>query len=399
MGGGASVRVISDRKQEAGMIYLDLHLDWSPHKLVQTLYEWARRRGAQPVLLRLDAQGWPERVSLHFVRDRIYKYSFGNQYHQFEIDLPEAMRIVCDFYLKLRMAAALFLRVQRFAKAAEERGMSFSQAVEAWPCWEVGYADVLAIPGRERVMVLDPFWAMYEAGRWILQFREGERRSDVGIRVPDPIMRAPPRPPEELGIRWGSGKVLWEWDPQRFWVNIPRSEEGRVVITHLAHWLALPPEEIVRRIMRPTEDPLSDWYEILGLGSPYTRTNSLDALIFERGRVFRAFIVGKTVDRHHAEEVSKERAAELIAEQKLRLRRAAVYAAWAEASAERYHIDLQKWIHLDALATFGFAREEDVPSEALGAIKEKRSELLRLYETGLFVLEACRLSEGASTSF
>jgi hypothetical protein len=276
--------------------------------------------------------------------------------------------------------------------------MSFIQAVEAWPCWEVGYADVFGIPGRELAMVLDPFWAMYEAGRWILQFRGGKEQSVGGIRVPEPILRAPVRPPEELGIRWGSGKILWEWDPQRFWVRIPPSEEGRALVTHLALWLDLPPEVIVERIMRP-EDPLSDWYVILGLDSPYTRTNPLDALIFERGRVFRALVVGKTVDRDHAEEISKERAAELVAERKLYLRRAAVYAAWAEASAQRYWIDLRKWIHLDALATFGFAKEEDAPGEVLSAIEEKRSELFRLYETGLFVLEACRLSGGAPTNF
>jgi hypothetical protein len=381
------------------MIYLDLYLDWPPNKLVRTVYEWARQRGAQPASLWLDAQGWPGQVFLRFVGNRIYKHSFSSQYHPLEIDLPEAMRIVRDFYLNLRMAAALFLRVQRFVEAAEERGMSFSQAVEAWPCWEVGYDDVSDMPARERAMVLDPFRAMYEAGGWILRSQGGKRQSAGGIRVPDPILRAPARPPEELGIRWGSGKVLWEWDPRRFWVHMPPSEEGRAIVTHLALWLGLPPEVIVERIVRPTEDPLSDWYVILGLGSPYTRTNPLDALIFERGRVFRALIVGKTVDRDHAEEISREKAAELIAERRLHLRRAAVYAAWAEASAKRYHIDLKDWIRLDALATFGFAKEEDAPSEALSAIEEKRSELLRLYETGLFVLEACRLDEGAPTNF
>jgi hypothetical protein len=80
----------------------------------------------------------------------------------------------------------------------------------------------------------------------------------------------------------------------------------------------------------------------------------------------------------------------LTRQPKLRLRRAAVYAAWAEASAKRYWIDLRKWIHLDALAAFGFAKEEDAPGEVLSAIEEKRSELLGLYETGLFVLGACR---------
>jgi hypothetical protein len=370
------------------MISLDLYIDWPPNKLVRTLYEWTRRRGTRHVSLWLDANGWPERAFLHFARGHIYKYSLDNQYRPSEIDLPEAIRITLDFYLKLRMAAALTLRVQHFARAAEKSGMAFSQAVEAWPCWEVGYSDILGMPNRERGMILEPFRAMYEAGRRVLQSEGGKRRDAGGIRVPDLILRAPARPPEELRIRWGSEKMLWEWDSLRSWVHIPRSEESRALITHLAFWLTLPPETIVKRNIRPTKDPLSDWYLILGLGVPYTRKKHLDALIFERGRVFHAFIVGKTVDRDHAEEISKERAVELIAERKLYLRRAAVYAAWAEASARRHGIDLEKWIRLDALATFGFAKEEDAPSEALSAIEERRSELLRLYETGLFVLRA-----------
>jgi hypothetical protein len=264
------------------------------------------------------------------------------------------------------------------------------QAVGAWASiLESGrFIEIKALPLP--VQGLDPFWAMYEAGRWILQCQGGKKQSAGEIRVPDPILRAPARPPEELGIRWGAGKMLWEWDDKRSWVNILPSKENRAVITHLAFWLGLPPEEIVKRIIRPTEDALSDWYVILGLDAPYARTNPRDALIFERGSIFHASIVGKTVDRDHAEEISKERAIELITERKLHLRRAAVYAAWAEASAKRYRVDLEDWVRLDALATFGFAKEKDAPSEALSAIEEKRSELLRLYETGLFVLEACR---------
>jgi len=50
------------------------------------------------------------------------------------------------------------------------------------------------------------------------------------------------------------------------------------------------------------------------------------------------------------------------------LRRAAVYAALAEAGAKQQNIKPKAWVRLDALATFGFAKEEDVPSEALSAI-------------------------------
>ncbi len=55
------------------MIHLDFCLDWPPSKLVRTVYEWAQRRGAQPVSLWLDAQGWPAQVFLRFAWDRIYR--------------------------------------------------------------------------------------------------------------------------------------------------------------------------------------------------------------------------------------------------------------------------------------------------------------------------------------
>jgi hypothetical protein len=72
----------------------------------------------------------------------------------------------------------------------------------------------------------------------------------------------------------------------------------------------------------------------------------------------------------------------------LGLRRAAVYAALAEAKAKRRR-NVEDWIRLGTLATFGFAKGKDVPDEAWAAIGEKKSELSELYETGLFVLEAC----------
>jgi hypothetical protein len=128
---------------------------------------------------------------------------------------------------------------------------------------------------------------------------------------------------------------------------------------------------------------------VLGLDPPSTAIEPRGALIFEKGGVFPASIVGKAISRAH-EAISAEEAARLIAERKQSLRRAAVYAALVEAGAKQRNPELRAWIRLDALATFGFAKEEDVPSEVLGAIEERQSELLELYETGLFVLEACR---------
>jgi hypothetical protein len=136
---------------------------------------------------------------------------------------------------------------------------------------------------------------------------------------------------------------------------------------------------------------------VLGLDPPSTAIEPRGALIFERGSILPA-AVGRAIVRAH-EAISVEEAAKLIAERKQSLRRAAVYAALVEASAKQHGIKPRGWIRLDALATFGFAEGKDVPDEALGAIKGKQSELLELYNAGLFVLEACQLSGGKPTNF
>jgi hypothetical protein len=161
--------------------------------------------------------------------------------------------------------------------------------------------------------------------------------------------------------------------------------------THLAAWLALPPEQIFEKIRQAVGKTPEIERVLLGLEVPKESTEGpIDAIIFERESVFFAFVVGGSISTGHAWEISQEEAVELIAEWKLRLRRAAVYAALVEAGAKQQNLEPGAWIRLDALATFGFAKEEDVPSEVLGAIEERQSELLELYETGLFVLEACR---------
>jgi hypothetical protein len=51
----------------------------------------------------------------------------------------------------------------------------------------------------------------------------------------------------------------------------------------------------------------------------------------------------------------------MVAERKLRLRRAAVYAAWVESEAKRHGISADDLIRLDAMATYGFAEEGAYP--------------------------------------
>lgn len=157
------------------------------------------------------------------------------------------------------------------------------------------------------------------------------------------------------------------------------------VTTHLAAWLALPPEEIAEKVARASKEVSAAGRVLLWLD---VLEEPLGALIFEGESILHAFSVGGALASGHAWKISKEKAAELIAEQKLHLRRAAVYAAWVEAGAKRKRVSVEEWIRMDALATYGFAEERDVPEEASGAIKDWRSELLELYKAGLFVLEA-----------
>jgi hypothetical protein len=162
-----------------------------------------------------------------------------------------------------------------------------------------------------------------------------------------------------------------------------------VGVTHLAAWLAFSPKEIVGRIARDVERAPSAKLVVLGLDPPSTAIEPRGALIFERRSILPASIVGKAISRAH-EAISVEEAARLIAERKQSLRRAAVYAAWVESEAKRHGISADDLIRLDAMATYGFASEWDIPVEARYSIQYKRSELSELHWAGLFVLNVSK---------
>jgi hypothetical protein len=374
------------------MFWLADFLDQPPSQLVQTLHDQAQQPGTRdPIVLWLDVNGWPKPRFLSFVSDRILT---GGS----EIDLQEAIRAVLDFYLNLRMAAAFALRVRRFAKA---RGIPMSNAIEDWAFWEHGYPDFRSVPELELDMIkerIEELRSLYDAGRKVLQAQRGKARSAGGIRVPAPILDSPLRSPEAARIHWGEGEPLRERQAESLWVGMPRSQredlsEGDQVValrldcvtTHLAAWLALPPEKIIQKIAQAAGEVSASGRVLLWLD---VLEEPPGALIFEGESIIHAFISGGTLASGHAWEINRKKAAELIAEQKLHLRRAAVYAAWVEARAKRRGISVEDWIQMDALATYGFAEEMDVPEEASSAIKNWRSELLELYKIGLFVLEA-----------
>ena len=349
------------------MLWLADFLHRSPSELVQNLCKEAKRRPGlrDPIELCLGVSSWPSPKSLHFISDLILENGH-------EIDLQSAVGIVLDFYLKLRMAAAFALRAQRLA---ETRGLPMDGVIEAWALWEHGYSNPVGVSDHELDMIgrrIKELEVLHSVGQRVLQTQEGKKRGAGKIRIPAPILDATPRPPEETGIRWGKGEPLQARRLGSFFGAILRSkrvwsfEEGQIAAmlfkgttTHLAAWLALPPEQIFERIRQAVGKASEIERVLLGLDVPMEPLEDpLGAIIFEREGVFFAFVVEGSISSGHAWEISREEAVERIADWKLRLRRAAVYAAWVESEAMRHGISVDDLIHLDAMATYGFAVEE-----------------------------------------
>jgi hypothetical protein len=365
-------------------------LNRSPSEIVQTLHKEAQQqaRTQVPLVLQLDASAWPEPGVLCFKSKLILAGRFADDRLSL-VDLQKAVLITLDFYLKLRMAAAFALKVQRFA---EMHSIDADKVFETWACWEAGYSDLSDARDFDQDMILSravKLHALHEAGQQVLRAQKGKDQDTRGIRVPDSVLGALPRPPKEIGILWSAGKTPRKWDAKKLRVDVSRLEESHQAdVTHLAAWLAFSPKEIVGEIARDVEGASSAKRVVLGLDPPNTATKPRNALIFEKMGIFLAPIAGGAITRAHA--ISAGEAARLIAEWKQHLRRAAVYAALVGASAKQRNINPKNWIRSDALATFGFVEGRDVPDEALGAIRSKRSELIELYNAGLFVLEACQ---------
>jgi hypothetical protein len=110
------------------------------------------------------------------------------------------------------------------------------------------------------------------------------------------------------------------------------------------------------------------------------------ALYFENGHIF---LIDPGLDKAKAE-IEEDHAVRLVAKSKLDLRRVAVYAAWAGATATQQGISEEELIRLDALATYGYAKKEDAPPAVHRALEVRRAELTMLYWAGLRVLEICQ---------
>jgi hypothetical protein len=389
-----------------GMLWLADFIDQPPSKVVQEIYEQIQQDGPEArsplgLELRLDVGGWPSYRVLRFVSADLILDG------ESKTNLRYAKEVARNFYLSLRSAAAFALRVRHLA---ETYGMSMDHAIRAWACWEYGYSSLEEVSEyddhvdneiRGRIEELNK---IYSAGWHVLQAQENKRLVPGGIRVHNSILKTIPRPPEETGIRWVEWEPLWQlrnesWNDAFGSLRAVFFDGQRAVVprhwpvsTHLAAWLGVHPFVVFHNIKKVVAEKAAEASSkrggfacVLLLDVPVKAGWSIPALLFDRKGVHLLSVEGEELNPWYTE-FKEEALIELIAERRLRLCRAAAYAAWVESGAEMLKIGADELIRLDALAAYGFDREEDVPEEVRDAIESRQADLSDLHKVGLFVL-------------
>jgi hypothetical protein len=393
-----------------GMLWLADFVDQPPSKLVQEIYEQIQQDSSEArspigLELRLDVGGWPSYRVLRFVSaDSILD-------GESKTSLQHAKEAVRNFYLSLRSAAAFALRARHLA---ETYGMSTDRAIKAWACWEYGYSsleeaseydDHMYNEIRNRIEELNK---IYSAGWHVLQAQESkqaqEDKSVAGIRVSSSILKTIPRPPEETGIRWVEWEPLWQlrdepWNDATESLRAVFFDGHQVIVprywpvsTHLAAWLGIHPWAVFQNIKKFVAEKAAkasskrDRFACVLLLDVSVKTgSSASALLFDAKGVHLLDVEDGELDPWYTE-FGEEALIEMIAKERLRLCRAAAYAAWVESGVEMLKIEADELIRLDALAAYGFDKEEDVPEEVRGAIENRQAELSELHKVGIFVL-------------
>lgn len=277
-----------------------------------------------------------------------------------EISPQEAMDFLLRAYLQLRRAAALTRRMlaHRHVRKDETYGSL------DWTACEHGYTKRLpmsASPAEEELLEarFEEIKSYREMGMAVLRVP----RNEHSIQVREIVKKTFPPLPRETGIEWSAGVPL----------------RGARVQTHLAEWLDVPSEKIVQTLARASLE--RDILLALDVLDEPARV-----LRFEGGRIS---LMASGSDKSPTA-MEEDHAVRLVAESKLNLRRASVYAAWARSVAVRQGIREERLIRMDALGAYGYAKEGNVPPSVRTAIESHQAELVALYRTGLRVLEICR---------
>jgi hypothetical protein len=286
-----------------------------------------------------------------------------------EISQTEARDSVLTAYLQLREAAALALRMLEHRKIRKGP----SEGSYDWTAWEHGLVNIFP-PSRSEQQLLER--RLFEirdlrgTGEKLIAINERIAKKTV-FRIPAAVESFPPLP-QETGIAWSAEVPLRGPNPH----------------TRLAEWLDVPAERIVEAHANASRERgvLEVLLELDVIGVTDVTGKMPRALRFENGHIF---LIDPDLNKAETE-IEEDYAVQLVAKSKLDLRRAAVYAAWVGATAAQRGISEEELIHLDALATYGYAKKEDVPPMAHRALEVQRAELTMLYWTGLRVLEVCQ---------
>jgi hypothetical protein len=284
-----------------------------------------------------------------------------------EIPQEEAWDSILEAYLQLREAAAFALRMLSNRRVPKD---SISGS-HKWVAWEHGLVHIFP-PSRSEQQLLErrlhEVHGRRDLGVGLIAFNERIARKTV-FQIPEAVKSFPPLS-QELGIPWSAGVPL----------------EGPAPRTQLAKWLDVSAEEIVQAHASASRregviEVLME-LDVTGVAGVTVTGKKPRALRFENGHIF---LIDPDLDKAETE-IKEEHAVRLVANSKLGLRRAAVYAAWVKATAKQKGISEQELIHLGALATYGYAKKEDVPPAVHPAIEVQLAELTMLYQTGLRVL-------------
>lgn len=338
-----------------------------PEEIVREFQSQAQE-GA-PLALVLYPEEWPPHDQpperLIFSKDSITLAGKGDDK---AISFEEAVSEVARAQLIMRRTAGIALAIQRLMR---QRGLpNERRAVHVLSSWKHGHDwPDEEIPLQEEAKIR--FWA--ENMRWLYL-----RGQEVLQRISGEVIQTPPgaslwdlRPPSELKIRW------------------PSPPQGDFERTSLAEWLAVPSEQIVRKLAEIAQRKGHVDLILTVAGEP------VEWLSFHHDGRIMGFRDNGESWRHGNWKDNEARIVEFITDVKMSLRHDVVRAATFRHLVSDH--GLEGAALLLALAEYGFARLEDVPLACRPTIWSTTDLHIGILRNGMRVLEIGGASPAADS--
>jgi len=350
-----------------------------PEKIVREF--WLQAEKGAALALILYPKGWtqPDQSPERLVFSKDYSevsISLSAEGHVEKVSFEMAVRRVATAQLLMRRAAGFALAIKRLK---QERGFSSEgEAVLACSHWEHGYSwPDKNIPPQEgsriEIWANDHLW-FYHRGQEVLQAIQDQDFLSEVIQAPPDVSAWILRPPGELGIRWP-----------------PAPRDSLSFQTSLDEWLAVPPLEIVRALAEAAQREKCVTLILTMAGSPVA------GLDFHRdGSVIGFYDMGGYWKKDNWRE-NGDGIADLLAEEKLALRRAVVRAVAFRHLVKDRGLSLKEVARLIALAEYGFSWLYDVPEAGRYLIREAADQHLAILQEGMCVLEAWEQDSSAAS--